>query len=64
MQTLPSDPLTLLEQVGAIITDSHFVYTSGLRRRVYVNKAVCKHKSIYHSGRCSFLFVIKKAREL
>lgn len=30
--------VTILKQVGAVITDSHFVYTSGKHGSVYINK--------------------------
>lgn len=33
-----SDSLTILSKVGAVITDSHIVYTSGLHGSQYVNK--------------------------
>ena len=32
------DIITILKQVGAVITDSHFVYTSGKHGSVYINK--------------------------
>lgn len=39
-----SEVLTILKSVGAIITDNHFVYTSGKHGSVYVNKdAVYPH---------------------
>jgi len=35
----PVDPLLdLLKKVGAVYTNDHFVYTSGLHGSVYVNK--------------------------
>lgn len=33
-----SDIITILKKIGAIITDDHFVYTSGKHGSVYVNK--------------------------
>ena len=39
-----SDIIDILKQVGAVITDSHFVYTSGKHGSVYINKdAVYPH---------------------
>ena len=39
-----SDIIGILKQVGAVITDSHFVYTSGKHGSVYINKdAVYPH---------------------
>ncbi|HMS22343.1 MAG TPA: phosphoribosyltransferase family protein [Candidatus Levybacteria bacterium] len=32
------DVLAILKKVGAIITDDHFVYTSGLHGAIYINK--------------------------
>src|SRR5258706_12737000 len=39
-----SDVITILKKVGAVLTDDHFVYTSGKHGSVYVNKdAVYPH---------------------
>lgn len=39
-----SDVLTILKKVGAVLTDDHFVYTSGKHGSVYINKdAVYPH---------------------
>ena len=39
-----SDIIDILKQVGAVITDNHFVYTSGKHGSVYINKdAVYPH---------------------
>ena len=48
----------ILKKVGAVITDSHFVYTSGKHGSVYVNKdAVYPHTA--ETSRIGELFAEK-----
>lgn len=35
---MKNDVISLLKKVGAVLTDDHFVYTSGKHGRVYINK--------------------------
>jgi orotate phosphoribosyltransferase len=55
-----NDILTILERVGAILTDSHIVYTSGRHGRSYINK-----DALYpHTAETSFLCSCIAARFL
>lgn len=52
------DIIAILKKVGAVLTDDHFVYTSGLHGEVYVNKdAVYPHP--YEVSQVGFLFAEK-----
>lgn len=52
------DVLTILKKVGAVLTDDHFVYTSGKHGSVYINKdAVYPHTK--EAGKIGKLFAEK-----
>lgn len=56
------DVLNILKKVGAIITDDHFVYTSGLHGPIYINKdALYPHTE--ETSQVGMMFA-KKARAL
>lgn len=52
MNTNAQDPMDVLSQVGAIVTGSHIVYTSGKHGSSYVNKDAIYPHTALTSGLC------------
>jgi len=53
-----ADVLTILKKVGAVLTDDHFVYTSGKHGSVYVNKDAL-YPLVHHVSEVGKLFAQK-----